>query len=95
LVIMEPQRKLIFESLILNDIRYNEHYMLENDDIHYMTIFTCFLKWRHIGASDGQHLDHLGKKMLKQKCKWTWTKGKCEKRCINQKRKKNHLHTYT
>jgi len=29
LVAMEPQKNLVFESLILNDKRYNEHHLLE------------------------------------------------------------------
>jgi len=42
-----------------------------NDDIHYMTISTYFLKWRRNQASYGQHPSHLKKKilMLKEKGK--------------------------
>ncbi len=36
----------------------------------------------------------LTKKLLKQKGKWTWTKGECENRCINKERKKI-MYTHT
>jgi hypothetical protein len=32
--------------------------------------------------------------LLKQKGKWTWTKGECENRCINKERKKI-MYTHT
>jgi hypothetical protein len=36
----------------------------KDNDIHYMTIFTCFLKWRWNKVGYGQHFGHLKKIMI-------------------------------
>jgi hypothetical protein len=61
LVAVEPQKKLDLwtfwiKNITMNIIRWT------NDDIHYMTIFTHFLKWRCNMVIYRQHPGHLENK---------------------------------
>jgi hypothetical protein len=61
-----------------------------------MTISTYFLKWRYNRVRYGQHLGHLGKKMLKQKkVNEHEHEQKVNVKKVHQSRKKeNHVYTY-